>query len=118
MSERRPERRSRRTRQASPPATSLEPLTHGGPPRWPEVLKTQAVIGRDDGPFAVDVLTVPDNNPWLCQMRPSASTSCPTADAPRSAPGTATSGWSTGSTSRRGASPGGGSPRGCSSRWG
>ena len=28
-------------------------------------------IGRDDGPFAVDVLTLPDSNPWLCQMRPS-----------------------------------------------
>ncbi len=56
---------------ASPPPTSLEPLTHGGPRRWPDVLKTQAVIGRDDGPFAADVLTVPDNNPWLCQMRPS-----------------------------------------------
>jgi len=53
----------------SPPGTSLEPLTHGGPTRWPEVLKTRAVIGRDDGPLAVDVLTVPDNNPWLCQMR-------------------------------------------------
>ena len=56
---------------SSPPPTSLEPLTHGGPRRWPDVLKTQAVIGRDDGPFAADVLTVPDNNPWLCQMRPS-----------------------------------------------
>jgi putative heme-binding domain-containing protein len=56
---------------ASAPATSLEPLTHGGPRRWPEVLKTKAVIGPDDGPFAADVLTAPDNNPWLCQMRPS-----------------------------------------------
>jgi glucose/arabinose dehydrogenase/mono/diheme cytochrome c family protein len=56
---------------SSPPGTALEPLIHGGPARWPEVLKTQAVIGRDDGPLAVDVLTVPDNNPWLCQMRPS-----------------------------------------------
>jgi glucose/arabinose dehydrogenase len=53
----------------SPAATSPEPLTHGGPRRWPEVIKTQAVIGRDDAPFAADVLTVPDNNPWLCQMR-------------------------------------------------
>ena len=56
---------------ASAPSTSLEPLTHGGPRRWPDAIKTQAVIGRDDGPFAADVLTVPDNNPWLCQMRPS-----------------------------------------------
>jgi putative heme-binding domain-containing protein len=54
---------------SSPPAMSLEPLTRGGPTRWPELLKTRAVIGRDDGPLAVDVLTVPDNNPWLCQMR-------------------------------------------------
>ena len=27
------------------------------------------MIGRDDGPFAVDVLTVPQSNPWLCQLR-------------------------------------------------
>ena len=56
---------------ASPSPTAIEPLTHGGPRRWPEVLKTQPVIGQDDGPFAADVLTVPNNNPWLCQMRPS-----------------------------------------------
>jgi putative heme-binding domain-containing protein len=54
---------------ASPPAVSLTPLTHGSSKRWPEILKTQAVIGRDGGPLAVDVLTLPDNNPWLCQMR-------------------------------------------------
>ena len=28
-----------------------------------------AKLGRDDGPFAVDVLTQPESNPWLCQMR-------------------------------------------------
>ena len=56
---------------ASPLPTSLEPLTHGGPRRWPDVLETKAVIGRDDGPFAADVLTVPDNNPWHCEIRPS-----------------------------------------------
>jgi putative heme-binding domain-containing protein len=54
---------------ASLPATALEPFTHGGPRQWSEVLETRAVIGRDDGPFAVNVLTVPDSNPWLCQMR-------------------------------------------------
>jgi putative heme-binding domain-containing protein len=54
---------------ASPPAIPLTPLTRGGPKRWPEVLRTQATVGRDDGPLAVDTLTVPDNNPWLCQMR-------------------------------------------------
>ena len=56
---------------ASPPARPLEPLTHGGPRAWPELLRTRAVLGRDDGPFAIDVMTLPDTNPWLCQMRPS-----------------------------------------------
>jgi putative heme-binding domain-containing protein len=58
-------------RPASPPATPLEPLTHGGPRRWAEIQNTRAVIGRDDGPFAVDVLTLPETNPWLCQIRAS-----------------------------------------------
>ena len=55
---------------ASPAPESPELLHPGGPRRWPEVLKTQPIIGRDDGPFAVDVLTLPESNPWLCQMRP------------------------------------------------
>ena len=53
----------------SPPAASLEPFTKGGPRRWPEVLKTQAVVGGDAQAFAIDVLTHPANNPWNCQMR-------------------------------------------------
>jgi putative heme-binding domain-containing protein len=53
----------------SQPAESLEPFTKGGPARWPERLVTRAKIGRDEGPFAVDVLTVPEANPWLCQLR-------------------------------------------------
>jgi putative heme-binding domain-containing protein len=51
------------------PPISLESLTHGGPHRWPELLTTQPVIGDEAGPFAVDVLTHPVNNPWLAQMR-------------------------------------------------
>ena len=54
---------------SSPPAASLEPFTKGGPPRWPEVLKTQAIVGADAEAFAVDVLTHPVNNPWNCQLR-------------------------------------------------
>ncbi|HEY7313562.1 MAG TPA: DUF6797 domain-containing protein [Gemmataceae bacterium] len=53
----------------SPPAASLEPFTRGGPRHWPEVLKTQAVVGADDQAFTTDVLTHPTNNPWNCQMR-------------------------------------------------
>ena len=51
------------------PAPALATLTHGGPPRWGDALPTRIQFGRDDGPFAVDVLTQPESNPWLCQMR-------------------------------------------------
>jgi putative heme-binding domain-containing protein len=47
----------------------LEPLTRGGPKRWPEVLHTPLILGRDNGPYAVDVLTQPEKNPWQCQTR-------------------------------------------------
>ena len=50
-------------------ATNLADLTRGGPSQWPEVLKTAITPGRDDGPFAVDTLGLPLNNPWLCQLR-------------------------------------------------
>jgi len=51
-------------------AMDLSPLTRGGPPRWPGELVMQDTVGSDDGPFAIDVLTRPANNPWLCRVRP------------------------------------------------
>ncbi|MCA9263536.1 MAG: c-type cytochrome [Planctomycetales bacterium] len=51
------------------PDRELDPLLHGGPARWPEKLVTQASVGASDGPFAIDVLTHPVQNPWLCRMR-------------------------------------------------
>lgn len=51
------------------PDLDLTQLTHGGPPRWPQKLETHAAIGPDNGPFAVDVLTAPEPNPWLAQTR-------------------------------------------------
>lgn len=47
----------------------LSMLLNGGPPRWPVKLTTTPVFGDVAGPFAVDVLTHPENNPWLAQMR-------------------------------------------------
>ncbi|HEX7379163.1 MAG TPA: DUF6797 domain-containing protein [Pirellulales bacterium] len=47
----------------------LEEYLHGGPARWPEELRTQAILSGDDGPFAIDVLTHPAENPWSCQLR-------------------------------------------------
>jgi putative heme-binding domain-containing protein len=55
---------------SSPGLPSLRSLTSGGPRRWPEVLKTRAEIGGDGGPFAVDILNLPEANPWRCQVRP------------------------------------------------
>jgi putative heme-binding domain-containing protein len=53
----------------SPPPESLAILTRGGPSRWPERLTAPAAIGGASGPFAVDILTVPEANPWLSQLR-------------------------------------------------
>ena len=47
----------------------LKPFTQGGAPRWPQILETKTTTSFENGPFAVDVLTAPDSNPWLAQMR-------------------------------------------------
>ncbi len=39
------------------------------PPLWPTTLETPISPGRSDGPFAVDVLTAPEANPWNAQVR-------------------------------------------------
>lgn len=44
-------------------------LAKGGPARWPQVIETVVATGLDSGPFAVDVLTAPESNPWLAQTR-------------------------------------------------
>lgn len=53
---------------------ALEPVdwngvVQGGPRRWTQTITTQVVRGPDDGPYAADILTPPDNNPWLSQLR-------------------------------------------------
>jgi putative heme-binding domain-containing protein len=50
-------------------ALDLQPLTMGGPPRWPQTMTTQVQTGIANGPFAVDVLTEPETNPWLALTR-------------------------------------------------
>ncbi len=47
----------------------LGSMTEGGPPRWPQALVTEATTGENDGPFAVDVLTHPETNPWFARVR-------------------------------------------------
>ena len=50
-------------------SVDLSSLMNGGPRRWPQQLTTQVIKGNDDGPFAVDVLTRPEKNPWDCRIR-------------------------------------------------
>lgn len=48
----------------------LEQSTKGGPAHWTETVTTESTINFDeDGPFAVDCLTVPDENPWNAHMQ-------------------------------------------------
>ncbi len=51
------------------PAPELRPLTRGGPGRWGEPVATVGVRGPDDGPYAVDTLTVPFENRFGSRMR-------------------------------------------------
>lgn len=54
---------------SSPAPRPLQPLTEGGPKRWPEVLTSTITSGPADGPFAVDTFGIPDRNPWNALMR-------------------------------------------------
>src|SRR5262249_33984774 len=40
----------------------LTPPTKGGPKRWGEPIVTPLVRGKEDGPFAIDTLTIPYKN--------------------------------------------------------
>jgi putative heme-binding domain-containing protein len=53
----------------SPAPRALKPLTEGGPKRWPETLRTSVSFGKNDGPFAVDTIALPEKNPWNAQLR-------------------------------------------------
>lgn len=52
------------------PAVDLEPLTRGGPGRWNETLTTESrVLGRRGGPFELEAITTPLDNPYRSWMR-------------------------------------------------
>lgn len=50
-------------------APDFDAMQAGGPSRLPERIQTSPVIGPEEGPFAVDVLTRPATNPWLARVR-------------------------------------------------
>lgn len=47
----------------------LSRYTHGGPSLWAQSLETELVAGSGEGPFAADLLTAPEINPWLAALR-------------------------------------------------
>ncbi|MBN01780.1 MAG: heme-binding protein [Planctomycetaceae bacterium] len=48
--------------------TDLNAFTSGGPPRWPERVRTNINTIHDEV-FAVDQMSLPFENPWNCQVR-------------------------------------------------
>jgi len=48
----------------------LNQYTHGGPAHYPEVLSTPILKGEDNEAYAVDVFSLPQDNPWKSRMRP------------------------------------------------
>jgi len=54
---------------AQPGVIDLQAKTNGGPKRWRTTIETEPEVMFDQGPFAVDQLTYPRQNPWFCRMR-------------------------------------------------
>ncbi len=52
------------------PAVDLERLTRGAPSRWTETVTTESrVLGRRNGPFELEAITTPLENPYRAWMR-------------------------------------------------
>lgn len=51
------------------PESLLKYTTGKSRAHYPEIIKTAAIKGKEDGPFAVDQLTPPFENPWACRMK-------------------------------------------------
>ena len=49
---------------------SLAALTEGGPTRFAQTVTTSGKLGTGSGPYVVDEIGLPDDNPWKSWMRP------------------------------------------------
>ena len=54
---------------ASPKPADLAMLTKGGPAKWTAPIETKGKLGTGDGPYVVDTITAPDENPYNAWMR-------------------------------------------------
>jgi len=47
----------------------VQSLCHGGPELWKQTVVTKGTLGKEDGPYVVDTLTAPEENPYKSWMR-------------------------------------------------
>jgi hypothetical protein len=47
----------------------LDALTKGGPSHWRNWIQTKGELGKGDGPYVVDTLTAPEDNPYMSWLR-------------------------------------------------
>lgn len=52
-----------------PDSNLLEQLTHGSESLYPDILHSPIIPGDDQQPYAVDVLVLPQSNPWKSRLR-------------------------------------------------
>ncbi|WLD11726.1 ThuA domain-containing protein [Planctellipticum variicoloris] len=45
-------------------ADNITPWKQPAAPLWPQILETRGELATDDGPYVVDTLTIPFENPW------------------------------------------------------
>jgi hypothetical protein len=50
-------------------AIDLRAMCKGGASNWPDTVTTKGSIGKGDGPYVVDTITVPEENPYKSWMR-------------------------------------------------
>ncbi len=55
---------------SAPRPERLEPYTRGGPHRYRKTVVTQGKLGGGSGPWVVDEITLPFENPWNSWFRP------------------------------------------------
>jgi hypothetical protein len=54
---------------ATQPPQDVASHTHGGPARWEPPVITRGQLGAEKGPYVVDTITPPDDNPWKSYLR-------------------------------------------------
>ena len=60
---------TQRLESSKTPVPDLVALCKGGPAHWGDAIETQGKLGTGDGPYLVDEITAPDDNPYGSWLR-------------------------------------------------